>query len=800
MEEVTDDNQLIKYIETYIHTLKIAQLKDLLREVGERVSGNKPDLVGRLNRYLASLTPPTWNNRTKLYSYSSSFFKMLNRQCPPFVLQHLQSTTTQEQPQQTQKPSNTIPSVQNTVPPPLSVGLSQSINFKRSPFYVLDERVSNVNTLDWKTSVNNRVLRFEFTVSQTQAARLTETMNNPPTNPHQYRLYLFSATPENLNPKMSKVEYPSGVQFTLNGEQFPPALAAKCKGTQKRPWTAKPVDITDYCKLKSGSKNRVDVTWHGLDGKKFWIFVHLVKKLSIRNIASSLRETKFLSKETIISKLKERAGPLDEDLVATSTTVSLRDPYSRLRIVIPARSNSCSHVQCYDCETFLSMMESVPTWICPVCNSSITWESIFVDGYFQDMLDNAPPDTEQIEIDPDFVWSVAMTDEKEKVTLDDPPETTTEVVELIQVDQSSARSSSTHPENNSNVIDLTLDSDDDEEVTSNTTPSTSTKTTAVAPANMTTVTPTNAKPSSVFQTNANATAPTNSNAVVTTNPNIIAPTNLSAVAPTNTNGIAPARATTVLPAITNAISHTKAIAVAQTVQPRESMSIVVTPVQPTSIPHNVSNSVANSLNRPKTPQISPVNSGKNSPISSRTNVPIPFNMEVGNPRPPLTLPSTSGAPISSESPRRITLPQPPNFLNHPANLALHPAMLSNLPNQIVNHPMAQTIPMNVESVDSTKKGTSIPSNMYVSPAMFMDPNHPLAYIVSTLPLAANGLVEATNRENETTQSGPTQTILDRFLVVDGSPNRSTSSTSSTDQSAKRGNTYEDSGQKRTRVE
>lgn len=58
----------------------------------------------------------------------------------------------------------------------------------------------------------------------------------------------------------------------------------------------------------------------------------------------------------------------DDDVVATSNVpVSLKDPASMMRMKLPARSSSCKHVQCFDCETFFALNEQVPTWSCPIC-------------------------------------------------------------------------------------------------------------------------------------------------------------------------------------------------------------------------------------------------------------------------------------------------------------------------------------------------------------------------------------------------------------------------------------------------
>lgn len=69
----------------------------------------------------------------------------------------------------------------------------------------------------------------------------------------------------------------------------------------------------------------------------------------------------------------------DPDLVATSTVMSLKDPLSRARMTLPCRSTVCTHNQCFDAKSFLQLQEQAPTWTCPVCNKSISFEALAVD-------------------------------------------------------------------------------------------------------------------------------------------------------------------------------------------------------------------------------------------------------------------------------------------------------------------------------------------------------------------------------------------------------------------------------------
>lgn len=84
--------------------------------------------------------------------------------------------------------------------------------------------------------------------------------------------------------------------------------------------------------------------------------------------------------------------------------MSLKDPISTLRIVTPCRSTVCTHNQCFDADSFLQLQEQAPTWTCPICNKTISFEALAVDEYVQDILSKAR-NTDQVTIQPNGEWS-----------------------------------------------------------------------------------------------------------------------------------------------------------------------------------------------------------------------------------------------------------------------------------------------------------------------------------------------------------------------------------------------------------
>lgn len=95
----------------------------------------------------------------------------------------------------------------------------------------------------------------------------------------------------------------------------------------------------------------------------------------------------------------------DADIEVGSSVMSLKDPISTLRIKTPCRSTLCSHNSCFDAESFLQLQEQAPTWTCPICNKSISYEALAVDEYVEDILHKARS-VDQVTIEPSGEWSL----------------------------------------------------------------------------------------------------------------------------------------------------------------------------------------------------------------------------------------------------------------------------------------------------------------------------------------------------------------------------------------------------------
>ncbi|KAI8445121.1 MIZ/SP-RING zinc finger-domain-containing protein, partial [Phakopsora pachyrhizi] len=162
----------------------------------------------------------------------------------------------------------------------------------------------------------------------------------------------------------------------------------KRSSIKKQPGTAQPPDIGlipdrngtgKALDLREGAPNRLDIVYSNAE-KRYYCVVYLVEYFNINSILKNLKANSHRTDEQVLAEIKEAST--DEDVITSSSVISLNDPVVMSRIQIPIRSLKCSHLQCFDAEMFYMMMESTPTWLCPVCNLKLKNEDITIDDYF----------------------------------------------------------------------------------------------------------------------------------------------------------------------------------------------------------------------------------------------------------------------------------------------------------------------------------------------------------------------------------------------------------------------------------
>ncbi|NXH15687.1 PIAS2 ligase, partial [Bucco capensis] len=242
---------------------------------------------------------------------------------------------------------------------------------------------------------------------------------------------------------------------------FPQGYAPPPKNgiEQKRP--GRPLNITSLVRLSSAVPNQISISWASEIGKNYSMSVYLVRQLTSAMLLQRLKMKGIRNPDHSRALIKEKltADP-DSEIATTSLRVSLMCPLGKMRLTIPCRAVTCTHLQCFDAALYLQMNEKKPTWICPVCDKKAAYESLILDGLFMEIL-NECSDVDEIKFQEDGSWC-PMRPKKEAVTVSTSQCTKIESSSVVSKPCSVTVADEVNKKK-VDVIDLTLESSSDEE-------------------------------------------------------------------------------------------------------------------------------------------------------------------------------------------------------------------------------------------------------------------------------------------------------------------------------------------------
>ncbi|THZ09346.1 hypothetical protein D6C93_00095 [Aureobasidium pullulans] len=399
MASAQDDlRKIAEGVDLKAKTLVNNDLKEICRNEGLQVSGVKAALQKRISEAISGHLRRGDADAIERYRYR------VNHQGRSPPAPSLQSSLARD----TITPISPAPRITTGMPPSYTrpaAGLSHyhqppprpaassrpSVKFRSSPFYEIKEAITPTRDLS-EMPHNRHSLHETVKLSEPTCAAIKA----DPT----LRIMLYCAATSALGPYAFNIDiaFPSQIEVKVNGDE----VRKSFKGLKNKPGTTKPVDITDLIRKAPGYQNDILVTY-ALTKEKFSLMVNLVKVTSATHLATQLQKTgSRIPKDTVLREMAAKAS--DPDIVTTSTVMSLKDPISTMRINLPCRSNVCSHNQCFDGSYFLQLQEQAPTWTCPVCNKTISYQSLCVDNYVQDILQNTSNSVDQVTIESDGQW------------------------------------------------------------------------------------------------------------------------------------------------------------------------------------------------------------------------------------------------------------------------------------------------------------------------------------------------------------------------------------------------------------
>ncbi|XP_017092629.2 E3 SUMO-protein ligase PIAS1 isoform X3 [Drosophila bipectinata] len=272
--------------------------------------------------------------------------------------------------------------------------------------------------------------------------------------------------------------FPPNVNVKVNNKlcQLPNVIPTNRPNVEpKRP--PRPVNVTSNVKLSPTVTNTIMVQWCPDYTRSYCLAVYLVKKLTSAQLLQRMKTKGVKPADYTRGLIKEKlTEDADCEIATTMLKVSLNCPLGKMKMLLPCRASTCSHLQCFDASLYLQMNERKPTWNCPVCDKPAIYDNLVIDGYFQEVLGSSllKSDDTEIQLHQDGSWSTPGLRSEAQV-LDTPSKSVQKVevisddIELI-TDEAKPVKSDLAPvpddqptsTSNSETVDLTLsDSDDD---------------------------------------------------------------------------------------------------------------------------------------------------------------------------------------------------------------------------------------------------------------------------------------------------------------------------------------------------
>ncbi|KAM9225310.1 E3 SUMO-protein ligase PIAS2 isoform 4-T4 [Dugong dugon] len=471
-----------------VSSFRVSELQVLLGFAGRNKSGRKHDLLMRALHLLKSGCSPavqikirelyrrryprTLEGLSDLSTIKSSVFSLDGSSSPvepDLAVAGIRSLpSTSVTPHSPSSPvgsvllQDTKPTFEMQQPSPPIPPVHPDVQLKNLPFYdVLDVLIKPTSL------VQSSIQRFQekffiFALTPQQVREICISRDFLPGGRRDYtvQVQLRLCLAETSCPQEDN--YPNSLCIKVNGKLFPlPGYAPPPKNgiEQKRP--GRPLNITSLVRLSSAVPNQISISWASEIGKNYSMSVYLVRQLTSAMLLQRLKMKGIRNPDHSRALIKEKltADP-DSEIATTSLRVSLMCPLGKMRLTIPCRAVTCTHLQCFDAALYLQMNEKKPTWICPVCDKKAAYESLILDGLFMEILNDCS-DVDEIKFQEDGSWC-PMRPKKEAMKLSSQPCTKIESSSVLSK-PCSVTVANEASKKKVDVIDLTIESSSDEE-------------------------------------------------------------------------------------------------------------------------------------------------------------------------------------------------------------------------------------------------------------------------------------------------------------------------------------------------
>ena len=482
----------INYAIEAMKQLKVSELKELCRSINLPLSGRKVNLQERLTQFIKDSMSighiDPWRPKSivlliqRLYQskelppYFEVWSDVKSGKYPIPIVRILGdsmiNTQSQSQTPTTTNTSNTTNSTQTNKNNNRTKTSSSSNNrkltndsvpFKLSPFYNIQTQIPKSSYRLVKAPGRGvGAVRFTFTGHEWLKLQ---------SDTKKYRLYLFCwpanspyhSNSNNYYQHKEFIAFPSPNEILFNGIK----ITENVRGLKNKPGTAKPADLTTHIRPPP-QVNTLDLVY-AYTTIDYQMACYITEFISPEELLQNVvLKHPRISKKSTLNYIKKIMNEEDEDeLITTSTVLSLQCPISYTRMKYPAQSRLCQHLQCFDALWYLHSQLQVPTWQCPVCSITIPLENLVICEYVDDILKNSDEEVEQVELSSDGSWKPFIEEEIPVRQRDDKQHQVNEQEEASPVKKEASNdifTGNNHGNTNSHeVVVISLDSSEDED-------------------------------------------------------------------------------------------------------------------------------------------------------------------------------------------------------------------------------------------------------------------------------------------------------------------------------------------------
>eukprot|EP00730_Choanoeca_flexa_P014794 TRINITY_DN6597_c0_g1_i2.p1 TRINITY_DN6597_c0_g1~~TRINITY_DN6597_c0_g1_i2.p1 ORF type:complete len:544 (+),score=98.77 TRINITY_DN6597_c0_g1_i2:163-1794(+) len=368
--------------EVIMQNLRIQELKNVLRKMNTRITGNRASLLDRIRGVMMDSTLATECRKALEFEYVQKNQGRIYSTAPAHAV------------------------APRAMPP------QPSHKLIAWPFFVNAVSVMAPRVMTSGTpGAWNFAFSFRIRLSSYQLNLLGLTNVTP-----RYRVYLRCGY-KRRDKDLLYDQFPRNGQWTINNKPTKDKLSLRCR----------PYDITDYLRPSQYGPINSNVV---VEAKRTTqqpqsfdtsvVEIVIAQERKVDDLFATIQQRDVASGITFV---KERLhNPADAEIIsAAEDKVGLTCPFTCTRIKHPARGRHCRHVQCFDARNFLAMNERKPDWACPVCNHPITLGELYIDGWTRDILAQAPANSDTVFVKQDATWEYIISSSASSPAASPPP-------------------------------------------------------------------------------------------------------------------------------------------------------------------------------------------------------------------------------------------------------------------------------------------------------------------------------------------------------------------------------------------